>query len=211
MSRVALAASCAALALLAGCALTDGYKYDAAPVTLSSLSAPGKVSLAVHDARPYVVSGNKPEKFAGLLRGGFGNPFDVSTASGNPVAQDLRDAIARALQQRGIDVVPVETAAARQPVQVRNSLLATRARRHVLLTLHEWKTDSLMRTSLYYDVTVEVLDEGGKALTSRRLRGEDELGGNMMEVSGPQDRIVAGTGKRLSQILSDAQVAAALR
>ena len=210
MPRYLPAAFVAAL-LLAGCALTEGYKYDAAPVSLASLAAPGKISLAVLDARPYVVSGNKPEKFAGLLRGGYGNPFDVSTASGNPVARDLRDALARGMRERGVDVVAIDTAAAAQPLQARNGLFATRARRHILLTLHEWKSDSLVRTSLYYDVTLEVFDEGGKALTSRRLRGEDDLGGSMMDMSGPQDRIVAGVGKRLSEVFSEREVAAALR
>ena len=85
MPRFFNAAFVAALLLLGGCALTEGYKYDAAPVSLGSLSAPGRISLAVLDARPYVASGNKPEKFAGLMRGGYGNPFDVSTANGNPV------------------------------------------------------------------------------------------------------------------------------
>ena len=76
------------------------------------------------DARPYVVSGNQPESFAGLLRGGYGNPFDVSTATGNPVARDLRDALARGMRERGVEVLAVDTNAAAQPERARNALFA---------------------------------------------------------------------------------------
>lgn len=196
-------------AVVGGCALSEGYKYNTAPVAFRGIAASGLVSLVVQDARPYVVSGNKPEKFAGLLRGGYGNPFDVSTSTGNPLAVDIRDAIVRGLNASGVNVVTAVASPADPVTRVRSGLQATNARRHIHVTLHEWKTDSLINTSLYYDLTVAVLDGRGATLAERRIKGEDELGGTMG--MGPEDRIVAGVGKRLNEIFADPQIVAALR
>jgi hypothetical protein len=42
------------------------------------------LAVAVHDERSEVASGDKNPAFVGLLRGGYGNPMDVRTASGAP-------------------------------------------------------------------------------------------------------------------------------
>src|SRR5512136_1091142 len=46
------------------------------------------VAVAVWDNRPYVLNGEKPSTYVGTFRGGFGNPFNVNTESGQPLAQD---------------------------------------------------------------------------------------------------------------------------
>ena len=194
---------------LGGCALSEGYKYDSAPLSFTSLSSSVPVSLAVHDLRPYVVSGNKPERFVGLLRGGYGNPFDVATASGKPLAADMRDAAARAMKERGVNVTAVDAKPSDPHAQVKQRLQGTNARKHVLVTLNEWKTDSLINTSLYYDVTATVFDGRGNALASKRMNGEDALGGTMGV--GPQDRIVAGFARRFNELFSDPQIVKALK
>lgn len=59
------------------------------------------VAVATHDQRPYVVGGNKKPNFVGLSRGGYGNPFDVVTVSGNPLADGFSESISRSLAARG--------------------------------------------------------------------------------------------------------------
>src|SRR4051812_18081252 len=106
-SGLKLAAVLAVAAALGGCAVGQTYKYSDAPMSLEGVSSAGAVAIAVQDARPYVISGNKAPTFVGLQRGGFGNPFDVNTQSGGPLANEIRDAIARALKARGVSVTPV--------------------------------------------------------------------------------------------------------
>ena len=63
---------------IGGCAFGRTYSYSDAPVNIpNAASGSGAIALAVQDRRPYVLSGNKPQKFVGLMRGGFGNRFDV--------------------------------------------------------------------------------------------------------------------------------------
>ena len=60
---------------------------------------------------------------------------------------------------------------------VRDRLLATRARRLVLLTLNEWKTDTRTKAALYFDLTMAVYDERGTLIAKQSLKGRDDIGG----------------------------------
>src|SRR5690349_16603822 len=51
------------------------------------------IVVATHDQRPYIVSGEAKPEVVGVKRGGFGNPFPVSTASGRPLADDMTQVI----------------------------------------------------------------------------------------------------------------------
>ena len=60
-----------------------------------------------------------------LMRGGFGNPFDVSTQSGGALALELRDSIVASLKARGITAYPVTVSISDKPADARRH--ATRA------------------------------------------------------------------------------------
>ena len=198
----------AIVALLGGCAVGQTYNYADAPVGLAAVSTAGTVRLAVHDMRPYVLSGNKPETFAGLIRGGYGNPFDVNTQSGKALAAEIAEALARALRQRGANPVPVAVAASDSAATVQNKLLAAQARRSVLVTLREWKTDTMMRTDLHYDATVQVFDERGSPIASRTLRGMDALGVLGMT---PHEGVSKASAQKLDALFDDPRILAALK
>ena len=197
----------AALAL-GGCAGYMSYNYATAPVTLSGLSATGPVAIAVHDVRPYIVSGNKPASFVGLMRGGYGNPFDVSTESGAPLANDFAEALARALRQRGANVVVVPVATSDSAAAARAKLADARARRGILVTLTEWKSDTMYGSSLHYDAVVHVYDERGNQVAHRSLKGTDRLG---MTGLTPHEGVMKAVGARIDGLFEDAKIAAALR
>ena len=91
MSRLLVIA--AAFVALGGCAIGNKYDYEVASIELPVVGT-NEIGVAVVDRRPYVVSGDKQPDFVGLQRGGFGNPFDVTTKSGNPMAADMQVALA---------------------------------------------------------------------------------------------------------------------
>jgi hypothetical protein len=64
-----------------------------------SLPFEGPMALAVLDARPDVVNGERKETFIGLTRSLYGIPFQYHTRSKKPFAQDLSDLVSRALKQ----------------------------------------------------------------------------------------------------------------
>jgi hypothetical protein len=150
----------ALLLALGACAAGNRYDYSNAIGGLP-VSGKGNIAVDVIDARPYVVNGEKTADFVGIQRGGFGNPFDVRTASGGPLAGEMRTGIVNALQKQGFTVVPASDAAPRK----------------LQLKVLEWKTDVMARMKVQYDLNLGVLDAQGKVLATSRTQGEEVLGG----------------------------------
>ena len=209
MSGIAkLALTIAAGAILGGCAVGRSVSYADAPAAMGSLSSSGSVAVAVQDERPYVLSGGKPDRFVGLMRGGFGNPFDMNTKSGAPLADDLRDAIVRAMKARGINAMPVTVALREQSSAVKGKLLDAKARRSVLVSLKEWKSDTLMNTDFHYDVTTTVFDANGNQLASSTMRGMDSLGNLGLT---PDDGVQKEVGRKIDRMFDDEKIIASLK
>ena len=194
-----------ALALLVGACASQSYSD--LPVGMQSVAATGTVAIAVHDVRPYIVSKNKEESFVGLQRGGFGNPFDLKTPNGVPLSIEMRDSLAKSLKAKGATPVPVAVAVADSPIDARSKLMAAKARRSVLVTLREWKTDTQMRTDFVYDTTVSVFDERGSEVASNTLKGLDALG--FSQAGG--ETITKATAAKLDALFSDPRIVSALR
>ena len=196
------------LAILGGCAFGRTYSYSDTPMGLQGVSSSGSVAAGVQDARPYVISGNKPESFVGLMRGGFGNPFDVNTQSGGPLAIEMRDAVVRALKARGISAEAVAIPDTDSASGAKRRLEQAKARRLVLLTLREWKSDTMMSTDLHYDVTLSVFDDTGNQLASSSIHGMDNLGNLGLS---PNEGISKASARKLDSLFDDDKVLAALK
>jgi len=106
------------------------------------------------------MSGEKKPDFIGLQRGGFGNPFNVRTASGRPMAAEMHDAIATALQKQGLAVVGAKDLAPRK----------------MELRVADWKTDAMVYFELRWDLTLEVYDDHGVLLAKSASSGKEEQG-----------------------------------
>jgi len=203
-----VAALLALAAVLAGCAFGRTYSYSDTPMSFRGLSSNGAVTVAVQDERPYVLSGGKSERFVGLMRGGFGNPFDVNTSSGGPLANEIRDAIVRAMKARGIDARPVRAQPGDSMVAVKHRLESPKPHRAVLVLLREWKSDTMMSTDLHYDVSLMVFDESGAELASSSIKGMDNLGSLGLS---PNEGISRASAKKLDTLFDDERVIAALK
>jgi hypothetical protein len=167
-----------ALALLAGACASQSYSE--LPIGLQSVASSGNVAIAVHDIRPYIAV---------------------------PPSIEMRDSLIKALKARGVATVPVAIAVTDSPIAAREKLLDAKARRSVLVTLREWKTDTLMRTDFLFDVTVSVLNERGGELATNTLRGTDALG--YSQAGG--DTITQATAAKLDKLFADPLIVGALR
>lgn len=157
-----------------GCAIGNKHNYTMAP----ELGVQGARSVAVgaQDARPYVVSREKTPDFVGLQRGGFGNPFDVTTESGRPLADDVAGAIAASLSRRGFKATTVAVAPA--GADTRQLASQAGAERVALVSIHEWKSDTYQNTALLYELVLRIFDANGTELANNRVTGRDNLGGS---------------------------------
>lgn len=162
-------------AVLGGCAFGQKITYSD---TVADVEASGNKSVAVAtlDQRPYVITGDKKPSFVGLSRGGYGNPFDVLTVSGAPLADEFSASISRSLSERGFKSSVVKVAASQSRRATIDQLRGAGAERLVLISLKEWKSDKYMRTSLIYDVTVKVFDTAGEELATASFHGDEVVG-----------------------------------
>ncbi len=197
--------------LLGACAVGNQHAYHAVTADLTS-SGSGRIGVATHDQRPYVVQKEKGPHFVGLSRGGFGNPFDVTTEGDRPLADAMTRAISNSLQKKGFEPVPLFVPPSESSESVRKMLLQSQVDRAILLTLREWKSDTYMDTSLLYDVTLNVLDRTGRVIGEKRVQGRDNLGADVINPPAHAREAVPKAFKaKLEELLNDPAVAKALR
>jgi hypothetical protein len=78
----------------------------------------------------------------------------------------------------------------------------------VLVTLKEWKSDTMMSTDLHYDVTLQVFDAAGVELASSAIKGMDNLGNLGLS---PNEGIARASAHKLDQLFDNENVLAALK
>ena len=196
---------------LAGCAV--GVKHSYHDVSLD-LANNGNFTVAVttHDQRSYIVSGEKAPNFVGSQRGGYGNPFDVTTASGNALAKDMTNTIVRSLQAKGYDAVPVTVRPSESNEAVILTMLDESAYRSLMVTLIKWKSDTYQNTALLYNVRVEVLDQLGNILAEKSISGRDNLMGSFWNPpEHARSAIPIAFKEKFETLLNSAEIADALQ
>lgn len=197
------------LLMLSGCAVGNKYDYRTSSITLPTQSAQqSKVVLAVNDERPYVVNGKKPANFVGLMRGGFGNPFDVNTVSGKPLTEDMSVAIEKALAKSGYQVVNVESTADNQVLV--NAAAANGASRIILLNIKEWKSDVMMSITLHCDIELTILDQQGTVLAKNQMKFDEGIGGAQIGAAKNSQAVTAEFAKRIGYLFNKEEVRSAL-
>lgn len=198
----------AALLLMSGCAVAQRFDYAASIINVDSLTPVYSAAVAVLDQREYIRNGDKAESFVGLSRGGYGNPFDVRTASGLPMASEMATAVVAALKARGVRAQALTVRPSDGLSSTRQAVVRTGLDRALLFTLAEWKTDTMMRTGLDFDVTLEVFDRAGNGLARKRLFGKEVSGASILSAEKDAQKWFAS---KVAEMFQDEAIANSLR
>jgi hypothetical protein len=199
------------VAVCSGCAFGHKYNYHEVVPNLRAEGS-GHITVATHDQRPYVMSGSQGPHFVGLTRGGYGNPFNVGTQSGRPLAEDMTQALCHALQKKGFACRPIMVTAKQSPEDVRHQLQVATENLALLLTLREWKSDTYIGTVLVYDVTLRVFDASNTVLAEVQRAGRDVLGSNFWNPTGVAYTAVPKAFKeKMEELLNHPEVLSALQ
>lgn len=196
---------------LSGCAVGQTFHYHD---TTLEVKASGSTSVAVAsvDNRPYVKAAEKDPAYVGNLRGGFGNPFNVTTESGRPLADDMTSVICASLKSKGFGCTPVAIAVNEPESQIKSKLQATNADRLMLLNIVEWMSSTYTNTGLVYDIQLTEMSRDGAVLAEKKLKGEDELGGSFISPPAHAKEAVPKAYKaKLESLLNDPTVVNALK
>lgn len=197
------------LLTITGCAFGVVHKYDGVVPDIS-LKSDKKIVVGVWDRRPYILSKNKSEDFVGLSRGGYGNPFDVKTASGKSLASRFRKAISEGLRKQNIKVEEVEITSSANKEMAKSQLIKLKPERVVVLTILEWKSDTYSRTALIYNIRLEVFDKNMQVLATRYLNGRDNLGGSINPPDHSRKVVPKEFQLKLEEIFGDPKIIASL-
>lgn len=199
-----------ATAALTGCAVGNQHVYHDSDIGVSYQGS-RSVAVTAVDKREYVLSGEKQPDFVGLSRGGFGNPFNVTTASGNPLATDITEVVSEALSDRGFKTLPVVVNHNEDMIGINAKLKDTGTDRWVIVTLTNWKSDTFQNTALIYDVTLSVMDGNGQQLAMSHIEGRDNLAGSWNPPAHAKKAVPVAFKEKFEQLLNDETIAAALR
>ncbi len=198
------------LLFVGGCAVGNQYDYRAAAISLPvKAAAPTLVAVTVQDLRPYVVSGEKNANFVGLQRGGFGNPFAVTTRSGQPLTTDMAAAIVRALNAAGYQAIDLggETDTAKLLDKARQQ----GATRLLWLLVREWKSDVFMAITLHCDLVLKILNEQGEVLAESSMAFVEGIGGAQIGGEKNSAAVTREFAKRIGYLFNRDEVRTALQ
>lgn len=194
-----------------GCAVGVKHNYHVVNPDFS-VATEDKVVIGVQDRRPYILNNDKEPTFVGLQRGGYGNPFDVETDSGNSLAQDFANTVVSGLQAKGIDAHSVTLQTNADSTVALQTLLKGTQEKSLLFTILEWKSDTYQNTALHYNIALEVFDKSGQSLAHTDIHGSDDLRGSFWNPPEHARREVPKAYKRkLEQLLNAPQVEEALQ
>jgi len=162
-----------------GCAVGNTYDYQAANISLP-VKGDQSVGLGVIDNRSYVLNGDKEPDFIGLQRGGFNNPFNVTTDSGKPMTEDMLSALTSALDSNGFDIKQLEFSSSDSGL-IASVVVKNGEAKNIVLTVTDWKTDVFMKITLHYDLLLEVYEKDGVVVATNHLYGKELVGGGGFE------------------------------
>jgi len=162
--------------ICAGCAVGQKYNLRVAQPELP-VAGSGEVAVAVLDQRSHLLNGKDPA-IAGIMRGGWGNPFYVTTASGKPLAEDMLDVLVRALERKGYSVTPVGVAANADTAPALGALRGLNKEKALLLAFERWSPDlgAGGRVGLQHRLVLSVLDRQGRIAATAVEEGHDDIG-----------------------------------
>lgn len=196
---------------LSGCAIGNRYDYQSVRASIPAAKAKATVAIATVDRREYLINSEVADSYVGMTRGGYGNPFRVSTKSGDPLAVDISNAVASSLNQSGYRAQAVSGFPVLDVSAAKMKLNSTPADRRILITLSKWESDTLINTELTTDITVEVFDQSGKLLASESYSATKGLGGNLMSpILHARKSILDETSKIIARIFSTPKITTAL-
>ena len=210
MRRIHLIALMLMILIIVGCG-PRGIRYTA---TMNNIecSSNRSVAVAILDERPYILNKEKDPSYVGMVRGGYGNPFDIWTESRAPLADDMLTTVADSLRARGFAVLPLKTSPTEALNSVMASFRASKAERLIVMELKEWYSDYLPkafaaeRSNLFINVDVRVFDRNQSNIVKTHLKEELTLPSGW-----PEETVPYVYQRKIRQLIVDSRICRALQ
>lgn len=198
--------------LVSGCAVGQKIDYSQQYSNIPPITKGTTLSLGVQDLRPYVLSGEKKSNFVGVQRGGFYNPFEVTTTSGRPLAADLLQAFTNTLRSAGTIVTGTTIDSSLSPEAAIATLSGKGSDRVLYISFKEWKSDSFSNSWVLYDITAQIFDKSGAKLGEKSLQGKDAISSSAaLAANDANNSITSAFQWKIKELLSSPEIIAGLQ
>lgn len=179
------------------------HSVDLSTMNIPQTAVNSCTYIYVSDQRPYILSGDKSADFVGLVRGGYGNPFDFSTASGNSLAKDLGLSLQKNLSSSNGVATFIEKTA----ITTQNSNNC----KTVVLEIAEWKIDSMIDAWFMVDAKLSIYSNRGEILASKKHVTKHDVDGSFWApLPAARENFIRESEKALAALLSQPEVAKSL-
>jgi hypothetical protein len=166
----------------------------------------GSIVVITRDERPYVLDGDKKPQFVGVMRGGFGIPFDVMNLSGNPLADDISTSLATALKGAGFDAT-VDIPPAGETAEQSIARVAAKSPGHIIVVrLSNLRTDGYGSMIWYEEANFSLYDQAGTLQHSIDTKLRKEIGSLNRKWKTLTDRMMDEFNQSLETWVNDAKV-----
>lgn len=164
---------------MSGCAIGNKYKIaDVEPQLLVEGNA--SIAVASLDKRPSIQDHSSPITYVGMVRGGYGNPFNATTQSDLPFADAVSKAICQSLERRGFKTTPVTVKFEMSEEDATQELLDKSKDKSILVVIKEWESDSFYNLNIGYDFVLKVFDKNGDILATSEAKDKVAVSGSVM-------------------------------
>jgi len=200
----------ALLIVLGACRHDDGT-YELVPVSLSlTATSQQTVTAAVIDRRPYVLNGDESPSFLGTERANWGGTKDIKTGSGRSLADEVGDAVVRALENQGVAASALQPAKGADAAEMLALFQAQGADRLLMVELQDWRTDVYTRVKLRWRLEAIVYDRSGDVLGRSDSQGFAPV--SRTDLKGQYAILAADElSEKLSNLLNERTITDALR
>ena len=170
------------------------------------------VAVASLDQRSTVLRGESPADYVGMQRGGFGNPFNVTTNSGLPFADAVSESICQSLKQKGFDAKSGLIKPGTPEKEALKQLLAKQAEGSIFLNIKQWESDTYSNNDLTYDLAITVFDEDGSEVARSTAKDNTTIPGSFVNpTAAARKKIPEAYKDMIESLLNDPQVKKALQ
>ena len=122
--------------------------------------------------RPYVQNNNKSPNFTGIKKSIFGIPYNVTTMSGEPLADDFGLLIVNTVNFRNGSAVRQKVPYSWSFDEFKQRVLEKEKGAKVYyVVMMEWKTETHFRPALHYDLKLLVFDDHARETANSREKG----------------------------------------
>ena len=165
--------------MLSGCAF--GRKTDYSGKSNFNIQPQKqKIIVAVHDMRPYVQNNHSPSNYTGTSRSLNGIPYNVTTKSGNPLADDFGQLIVNTMVFRNVSATQQVVPYSWTLDEFKKNVLGKHKGSNVYyIEMAEWKTESYMNTGLTYDLKLLVFDDQANEVKINQETGSFKFDKNL--------------------------------